>query len=169
MKFQKSWITIIGLLCALMLLVPQVYAGDEGGVKIGTLTVKRIPGTGHNLIINSSVDVDAVFTDDAGNTEHYIGEMGIGLGIDFSYKKAEEFGYVVFSPSSAYKTGSYALQGKYFGADASATVIGGVAVKVMVGGFDKSFTLQPLALGVNKGVGASAGVGYLFLQKDHTK
>lgn len=165
MKIQKIGLTIIGVLCALMLMSPQVYAETQGGVKVGTLTIKAIPGTGHNLMVHSSVHVDAVFTDAAGNKEYYIGEMGIGLGIDVSFKKMEELGYVVFSPSSDYKTGSYALKGKYFGADASATVVGGVSVKVMVGGSDKSFTLQPLALGVNTGVGAAGGLGYLFLQK----
>ena len=168
MKIQTRWVTIIGVLCAILLMSGQVYAGDEG-VKIGTLKIKAIPGTGRNLIINSSVDVDAVFTDSAGKKEHYMGEMGIGLGIDFSYKKSEELGYVVFSPSVEYRTGSYALQGKYFGADASATIVGGISAKVMVGGFEKSFVLQPLALGVNTGVGVSAGLGYLFLQKDPKK
>ncbi len=168
MKIQIRWLTIIGVLCAFMLMSAQVYAGDEG-VKIGTLTIKAVPGTGRNLIITSSVDVNAVFTDSAGKEEYYIGEMGIGLGIDFSYKKSEDLGYVVFSPSVEYRTGSYALQGKYFGADASATIVGGVSAKVMVGGFEKSFVLQPVVLGVNTGVGASAGLGYLFLQKDPKK
>lgn len=169
MKIQKKLATIIGVLCALMLISSQVYAGDTGGVKVGTLNIKAIPGTGHNLIVHSSVHLNAVFTDAAGKKEYYIGEMGIGLGIDINYKKMEELGYLVFSPSSDYRTGSYALQGKYFGADASATVGGGVSAKVMLGGSDKSFTLQPVALGVNTGFGAAGGLGYLYLQKDPKK
>ena len=168
MNIKEKWVTIVGVLCVFVLMSAQVYAGEEG-VKIGTMTITAIPGSGHNLIINSSVDVNAVFTDAAGEKEYYIGEMGVGLGIDLSYKKSEELGYVVFSPSVDYKNGSYALQGKYFGGDASVTVVGGVSVKVMVGGFDKSFVLQPLALGGNTGVGAAAGLGYLFLQKDPKK
>jgi hypothetical protein len=168
MNIRKRGICIIGVLCAIVLMSAQVYAGD-GGVKVGTLTIKAIPGTGHNLIISSSVDVEAVFTDSAGKTEHYIGEMGVKLGVDFTYKTEEELGYLVFSPSADYRTGSYALQGKYFGTTASATVGVGVSARLLLGGFDKSFTLQPLALGVNEGVGASLGLGYLYLQKDHRK
>jgi hypothetical protein len=115
------------------------------------------------------VEVEAVFTGEGGKTEHYMGEMGIGLGVDLSYKPDEVLGYLVFSASSDYKTGSYALQGKYYGADAAVAVGAGPSVKVLVGGFEKSFTLQPLALGGSTGIGASAGLGYLYLQKDPRK
>lgn len=149
----------------LLIISTQASAGDEG-VKIGTLTIKAIPGSGKNLLIQSSVKVKAVFKDQAGNEEHYIGEMGIKLGVDFSYKTEEKLGYLVFSPSMDYKTGSYALQGKYFGTEASATVGAGVSAQMLLGGFEDSFTLQPLAIGVNEGVGASLGLGYLYLQKN---
>lgn len=165
MKTKKRWTAIIGLLFAVMFISSTLYAGDAG-VKHGTLVIKSIPGTSHNLIIKSSVDVAAVFTDTAGNKEHYVGEMGIKLGVDLSIKKSEEFHYLVFSPSSDYKTGSYALQGKYFGQSASVAVGAGPSVKILLGGFDKSFSLQPLALGGNMGYGATAGLGYLYLQKN---
>lgn len=58
------------------------------------------------------------------------------------------------------------MQGKYFGTEASATVGAGVSAQMLLGGFEDSFTLQPLAIGVNEGVGASLGLGYLYLQKN---
>ena len=139
------------------------------GLKVGTLVIKPIPGTRTNLLIRSTTDVKAVFTDDKGRKEYYVGEMGIGLGIDLSTKSNEEIGYLVISASSDYKTGSYALQGKYYGAKADASVGVGVAAVVLVGGFDKSFTLQPAAVGTQTGWGAAAGASYLYLQKDATK
>ncbi len=138
-------------------------------VTIFTLKVTALPGTGHNLIIKSSVDIDAVFTDTAGNEEYYIGEMGYKLGVDLSVKSNEQLAYIVFSPSSNYKTGSYALQGKYFGQKAKASMGVGAGAQILLGGFDKSFTLQPLALEGTEGYGVSAGLGYLYLQKDHRK
>lgn len=168
MKMKKQLIVMASLICALLMTVSQVYAGD-GGVKVGTLTIKAVPGTRHNILVHSSVDVVAVFKDNSNKEEYYIGEMGVALGADISYRAKEELGYVVFSPASDYKNGSYGLEGKYFGATASATVGAGVSAKVLLGGGDKSFTLQPVMLGGNTGVGASAGLGYLYLEKDKTK
>jgi len=168
MNSKKQLLVIIGLLCAIMMVSSPLCAA-EGGVKIGTLTINVVPDTRRNILIRSSADVKAVFKDEHGKTEHYFGEMGIGLGVDLSYKSDEVLGYLVFSGSSDYKTGSYALQGKYYGADAAAAVGGGPSVKVLIGGFEKSFTLQPLMVGGSKGFGASAGLGYLYLQKDPRK
>ena len=165
MRHLITLVLVVGLCSSLVLTAPaRVGAGDEG-IKVGTLTIKAVPGTRHNLIITSSVDIEATFKDDSGKTEHYIGEMGTKLGVDISYQTGETLGYAVFSASSAYKTGSYALQGKYFGQKATAAVGAGPSVQILLGGFEKSFTLQPLAIGYTKGVGAAAGLGYLYLQK----
>lgn len=168
MKFLIRSMSILILLCVVLLGTSSLYAGGKG-IKVGSLEIRAIPGTGHNLIVKSSVDVVAVFTDSKGNTEHYIGERGIKLGLDFSHKTDDVLEYIVISAASEYKTGSYALQGKYFGDKADIELGIGAGVQVLLGGFDKSFTLQPLAAGETKGVGASLGLGYLFLQKDHTK
>lgn len=130
----------MALFCAMVMCTSPLYAGDAG-IKVGTLVIKAIPSTRHNLIVQSSVDVTAVFTDPDCKKEYYIGEMGQKLGLNFSYKKGEQLGYLVFSAASEYKTGSYAMQGKYFGAKASATVGGGVSAQILLGGLDKSFSL----------------------------
>ena len=144
---------------------PQPGSGGSEGVKTGQLIITALPETGHNLILRSSVNVEAVFTDTAGMKEYYIGEMGYKLGVDLSVKSDEQLAYLVFSASSAYKTGSHALAGKYFGQKATAQLGVGTGVQLLIGGFDKSFTLQPLALEGTEGYGVSAGLGYLYLQK----
>ena len=169
MRHLITLVLVVGLCISLVLTAPATVCAGKDGVKIGTLTIKAIEGTGHNLLVTSSVQVNATFKDQAGKTEHYIGEMGIKFGLDISYKKSERLDYLVFSASTAYKTGSYALQGKYFGQKVSAAVGAGPSVQILLGGFDKSFTLQPLAIGGTVGVGATAGIGYLYLQKDPTK
>ncbi len=160
----KSVSVLWGVVWVTMVAVSTCFAGEEG-IKLGTLSIEQVPGSRQNLIIRSSVDIKAVFKDESAKTEEYVGEMGISLGIDISYKKDEVLKYIVLSPSSDYKMGSYALEGKYYGADASVSVVGGLSAKVMIGGGKKSFTLQPFALGGNKGIGAAAGLGYLYLQK----
>ena len=164
---QKTMVVMV-LFCATMLSTSPLYAGEEG-VKVCSLEIRATPGTRYNLIIRSAVDVEAVFTDMKGNKEYYIGEMGQKLGIDLSHKTDEELGYLVFSVASDYKHGSYAMQGKYFGSKASAAVGVGIGAQVLIGGFEKSFTLQPIAVGGVEGIGASYGMGYLYLQKDPTK
>ena len=167
MKALNKTLIAFCLFSALLLGLTAVYAAE--GVKVGQLTIKSVPGTTNNLIVQSSVDIEAIFTDTSGNKEYYIGEMGYQLGVDFRMKSEEQLEYIVFSPSTDYKTGSYALQGKYFGQKATAQLGVGAGVQVLLGGLEESFTLQPLALGGTKGFGASYGLGYLFLQKDHTK
>lgn len=166
-KLTRSIIAICLFSVLLLGTTTALYA--EKGIKMGQMTIKAIPGTGHNLIVRSSVDVEAVFTDEAGNKEYYIGEMGYKLGVDLSIKSHEQLEYLVFSPAKDYKTGSYALQGKYFGTKVSAQLGVGGGVQVLLGGFDGSISLQPLALDGTKGYGASAGLGYLYLQKDHRR
>lgn len=157
---------------ALCVLAMTMWAGlpamaDEAGVKIGKLTISSVPGSGKNLIIRSSSDVEAVFEDLNGKEEFYIGEAGIEFGIDLAMKEGEwNQVYLVFSPAEDYRTGSYALQGKYFGTRAGAGVGVGVNAQVLLGGLDKSFSLQPLSVGTGTGTGVEAGLGYLFLQKD---
>jgi hypothetical protein len=165
-KLTKS-IIVMCLFSVLLLGAAATYAAE--GVKMGTLTVKAVPGSGKNLIIKSSVDVEAVFTDTAGKKEYYIGEMGYKLGVDFSIKSHEQLEYAVFSPSTDHKTGSYALQGKYFGQKATAQMGIGGGAQILLGGLDRSISLQPLALTGTKGYGVSAGLGYLYLQADYSK
>jgi hypothetical protein len=69
--------------------------------------------------------------------------MGYKLGIDFSHKTEEDLQYLVFPPALDYTSGSYALQGKYFGTKVSAEAAVVMGAQLLLGGFNKSFTLQP--------------------------
>ena len=151
-------------LVASMLAAAPAFAGEStAGTKVGVLTCKTLPDTGHNLIIHSTVDVDCTYdaTDKSG-TEHYIGETGIGLGINLQFDKARTLVFTVLAADT--KQGNHKLEGKYVGAGASASVGAGVGAQVLVGGGDSSISLQPVIEG-SKAVGASAGVTYLYLQR----
>jgi hypothetical protein len=63
---------------ALFVNASTLYAA-AGGIKVGILTIKAIPGTRHNLIVRSSVDIEAVFTETEGKKEKYIGERASTL------------------------------------------------------------------------------------------
>ena len=57
-----------------------------------------------------------------------------------------------------------ALEGDYVGVSASATAGVGVGANVLVGGFDKSISLQPLSVSGNEGLNVAAGIGSITLK-----
>jgi hypothetical protein len=162
---KRLFITVltVSLFVIVVCAAGPANAKDAAGVNIGILTCTAVPGSGYNYLITSSVDVECEFTDPTGQTEYYIGETGIGLGVNLNFKAKETIGFTVFAVSKDYKIGSHGLAGKYGGAKASATVGVGVGAAVLVGG-GAGFSLQPLALEGNTGFGAAAGLGYLYLQ-----
>jgi len=147
------------------MLPAHVSAADGGsGAKVGVLTCSQVAGTKRNLLITSSVDVNCTYDGDDGSSEKYQGETGIGLGIDLSWKSEEIVKWVVIAASNDISPNNHALAGKYYGAKAEATAGVGAQANVLVGGGDKSFTLQPLSLGGQTGFGAAGGLGYLYLE-----
>jgi hypothetical protein len=158
-------LVLIAAATAVSLLAFQSAARAQAGVRIGSLACEAVPGTRLNLLIMSSVDVKCVF-DGLNGRETYKGETGIALGADLNLKGVERISFAVLAATSAYQVGSYALTGKYVGAKASASVGVGAGAAVLVGGGGKNFSLQPLAIEGNVGLGAAAGLGYLYLEPD---
>ncbi len=153
---------LLGMALALMATFPAYAGNSTAGTKIGVLTCNSVPGSGVNLLIHSTVDIACKFeSTDGSSVEHYIGETGIGFGIDINYKLERHLAFAVFAADTV--RGSHKLAGKYGGAGASATVGVGAGAQVLVGGSNKSVSLQPVIEG-STGVGVSAGITYLFLQ-----
>ena len=152
----------LGLMLALMLAVPVHAGNSSAGTKVGILDCQTVPHSGVSLLIHSTSGVKCEYrSSDGSEVEYYIGETGIGLGIDLSFDRETRLLYTVLAAD--FKSGSYKLTGKYFGAGASATVGAGVGAQVLVGGNNGSFSLEPVIEG-STGLGASAGVTYLFIQ-----
>ncbi|MBN4077197.1 DUF992 domain-containing protein [Mariprofundus ferrooxydans] len=161
---MKSKLMIISMACiASTLTVLPSYAGNStAGTKIGVLTCSSVPNSGVNLIIHSTVDITCTFeSTDGSGVENYIGETGIGFGINASYEIEKHMLFTVFAADTV--SGSHKLAGKYGGVGASASIGVGVGAQVLVGGSNKSVSLQPVLEG-NTGVGVSAGITYLYLQ-----
>ena len=137
---------------------------DAGlGGKLGILKCQTIPGTRVNLLIHSAVNLNCKFETTYG-MEEYKGESGVGLGVDINWKRKETIAYTVLSGTMDYEIGSYGLSGKFVGGKGSATVGAGAGAAVLVGGGERNFTLQPIALEGSTGLGVAGGVGYLFLE-----
>ena len=140
-------------------------AAEEGsaGLEVGVLQCSVVPGSRVNLIIRSTADIKCTF-DNAGTIERYVGETGIGLGLDLSFKSDEQMFFTVFAATADTRPGAYSLTGKYAGASAAVAAGVGLGAKVLVGGGENNFSLQPLALESHKGLGASAGLGFLYIE-----
>ncbi|MFT5175831.1 MAG: hypothetical protein ACI8W7_004025 [Gammaproteobacteria bacterium] len=151
------------LLAAVLLVVAVPFSAAADSLKVGVLTCKTVPGSRVNLLIRSTADVNCVFEDSQGKKESYNGESGIALGLDLSFKSAETFAFAVFSTSER-KAGAHSLAGKYIGGQATASLGVGLGAAALVGGNNDQFGLNPLALGANQGVGASAGIGFLYIE-----
>ena len=154
---------LLGTAATLPVLPGKAFAEGEGGVEIGILTCKKIPGTYEYYLVHSTVGVHCVFSHPEGE-EHYSGRSGIALGLDLNWKHTEDMAYSVIGGSGDVRPGAYGLSGTYLGGRVSATIGVGLGVAVLVGGGNQSFSLQPLALEVNSGLGAAAGIAYLSLE-----
>ncbi|HLB30992.1 MAG TPA: DUF992 domain-containing protein [Gammaproteobacteria bacterium] len=141
----------------------QLIAADSG-IQVGVLECKVVPGSRVNLLVRSTADVECTFNNQ-GTTERYVGETGIGLGLDLSFRQDEQLHFAVFAASNNVNPGGHALTGRYVGGEATATAGVGLGAKALIGGGNNNFSLQPLALETNTGLGASAGLSFLYIEK----
>ena len=142
---------------------PIISAEEQSGIQVGVITCSVIPGSRVNLLIHSTADVRCVY-ENQGKTENYVGETGIALGLDLSFKNDEKFAFAVIAASADVQPGAHALAGKYVGGTLGATAGVGLSASALIGGGEKNISLEPLALGTNTGIGASGGIGFLYIE-----
>ena len=155
--------TRVRLLAAGLVSALLPLAAGADSMRVGVLTCETVEGSRLNLLVRSTADVMCEFTDSAGNSEKYKGESGIALGLDLSFKSVENFAFAVISASDL-SAGRHSLAGKYAGGKASASAGVGLGAAALVGGANDQFGLNPIAVGSEQGVGASAGIGFLYLE-----
>lgn len=132
-------------------------AAQADGVKVGVLSCHESSGWG--FIFGSSKDIRCVYHH-GGYEEHYTGAVD-KFGVDVGYTGSAVIVWDVFAPNSGRERG--ALAGDYVGAQASAAVGAGVGANALVGGFHRSFTLQPVSLQGETGLNVAAGIGSMSL------
>jgi hypothetical protein len=155
MKLRNSTIAItVVALCALA--EPALAQSD---VKVGTLRCQVSAGLG--LVITSAKEMRCAYTSTRGFREWYYGTIR-KFGLDVGATGGGVLAWAVFAPTAGRARG--ALAGDYVGADASVTVGAGVGANALVGGFNRSFTLQPLSVEVQSGLALAAGVASMTLR-----
>jgi hypothetical protein len=141
----------------LALLAPGVASAQS--LKAGVLQCHLSGGVGMILMMNQSLD--CVFKSNSGNRTHYIGRLtNVGANIGISGPGRMVWGVLAASNDLA----PGALAGDFVGAQGSVAVGAGAGGAVLVGGSNRSISLQPISVSVGTGLNVSAGVGSLNLQ-----
>lgn len=126
----------------------------DAGVEIGVLTCK-LEGVDNNIVYTKET-FSCDFAPKEQDVVTYTGEIK-SVGVDLSVKKDMTLVWGVFAPTEW--SGQHgALKGTYVGGSAEVSLAGGVGAKVLVGGFEDSFTLQPISVSGIVGGGASVGI-----------
>jgi Protein of unknown function (DUF992) len=157
---RRSLSTFAAVAVAAAIAMPaSAVAQGRDRTKVGTLTCDISGGVG--LIIASKKDVTCMFTpSQPGPREVYVGSIR-KFGLDVGATSGGEMIWAVFAPSNK-RFG--ALAGNYGGASAEATVGAGVGANVLVGGSNRTVTLQPVSVQGQAGLNLAVGVAGLELR-----
>jgi len=139
------------------LLAPGTPAQAQA-VQAGTLSCSVASGWG--FILGSSRDLRCTYSPVSGNPEHYAGAIN-QFGVDIGYMQSAVILWTVLAPTATLGPG--ALAGSYGGATASAAVGVGVGANVLVGGSNKTISLQPVSISGGVGLNVAGGIAAVTL------
>lgn len=129
-------------------------------VQVGRLSCAVSGSVG--LIVTSNRTMNCTFFRDGGRRERYAGNIR-RFGLDVGATNRGQMVWLVFAPSGRYRSG--ALSGEYVGASGEVSVGAGGGVNALVGGFERSVTLQPLSVQGQTGINLALGVAGLSLRQ----
>lgn len=132
------------------------------GIKVGVLSCNVSSGWG--VVFGSTREINCAFQPAKGSMERYAGHIS-KYGVDIGYTQGGVIVWAVFAPTSSLAAG--ALAGNYVGATAGATVGVGAGAHALLGGFNKSVSLQPVSIEGNAGLNVAAGIGELTLRSQN--
>lgn len=155
---KGTFLTAALLAVSMLALAPSANAGTSG-VRVGTLTCNVASGWGH--VVASNRQMRCTYRRAHHDAEHYVGDIR-RYGVDVGHTRGGTLIWAVIAPTS--NVGRTALEGHYGGISADATVGVGAGAHLLVGGLDRSITLQPLSVEGNTGLALAAGVGTMTLR-----
>ena len=132
------------------------------GIAVGMLECSIQGGAG--FIIGSSKDLNCTFrpSSKALAPEVYVGKVN-KFGLDVGVTEKTLMQWLVLAPTAdIYAPG--ALAGNYVGASAEATAAIGAGANVLVGGSERTFTLQPVSIQAQTGLNLAVGVSQFQLR-----
>ncbi|MBO1903629.1 DUF992 domain-containing protein [Microvirga sp. 3-52] len=135
----------------------EAQAQNRG--RVGVLSCSVSGGIG--LIVTSQKTTLCTFNPRRGPNERYVGSIR-RFGLDIGATRGGILTWAVFSRGSV-APGS--LAGSYVGGGAEATAGAGVGANVLVGGSNRSISLQPVSVGGQTGLNFALGVADFELRR----
>lgn len=132
------------------------------GLELGILDCQVDGGTAY--VIGSNKGLACTFRpyDKAYTPETYTGVVS-KLGLDIGVTNGGTISWAVLAATDGYRGGT--LAGNYFGTNAEASIVTGGGSNLLVGGFQRNFTLQPLSVQTQTGLNLALAVQRLELYK----
>jgi len=146
------------MLVAVLAFAAATEAKAEGNLVLGVLSCTK-SGTGTTYFLYSRIPVTCTY-EGAGGIQKYVGTRGILFGVDAEMEPASGVGYFVVGGSWKDKD---SLAGTFVGVQASATVGVGPTVQAGLAGAGNDFSLVPIGLGGQTGIGFTGGISYLTI------
>ncbi|MEM1045469.1 MAG: DUF992 domain-containing protein [Pseudomonadota bacterium] len=154
---KKVFCLLAGLAAATLL--PAAHAHAQGGVEVGVLECQVTGGSG--FIVATTKDLTCEFKGVDGFRETYAGTID-RFGIEIGKARQTFLIWGVFAPTVNFDKGT--LSGTYVGVSGEATAGVGVGAAALIGGFNRSITLNPISLQSQQGgLNIAAGVASLRL------
>ena len=154
----KIW--LLGILCAFTVALAVPAFAQAQPVRVGGLTCDTSARVG--LVLGSRQSLRCVFRSNAtGRQYSYTGTMK-RLGLDVGITGGGRLFWGVFAPTS--HVGQGTLRGNYVGASGNASLGLGLGANVLIGGSNRTISLQPLSVEGQIGVNLAVGVARLTLR-----
>lgn len=156
-----KYLLIAAASAALLAAMPAANSQTKG-MELGILDCKVEGGAG--FIIGSTKDVLCTYrpADSSLAPESYHGTIS-KIGLDIGVTGETLIKWAVLAPNAdLYAPG--ALAGDYVGASAEASAAIGAGANVLVGGSNRTFSLQPLSMQAQTGVNLAIGIAEFKLR-----
>jgi hypothetical protein len=152
-------ISAFAVAAAFSMAVTAPAAKAEDSVKVGVLNCQVDGGTG--FVFGSTKKLRCVYSPSGVKRgDRYTGQIN-KYGVDLGVTGNAVMTWAVFAPTS--KVGRGALAGEYVGPAANASVGIGAGANVLIGGSNKTVSLQPLSLQGQTGLNAAVTIASLQL------
>jgi uncharacterized protein DUF992 len=138
----------------------QAAGEGSSGTKVGMLNCRLAPSTG--FIVASHDPMMCRYTADGPFPAEFYDGVITTIGLDIGFTTGGEMVWAVIAPTLGPPRGG--LAGEYLGASGSVTAGIGAGANVLVGGFERSFVLQPLSVQGQTGLDLTLGVSGLELR-----
>jgi hypothetical protein len=153
--------TYLAPLAALMFMAAPAH-GQGNSVRQGVLTCQMSASIG--LIVGSRQRLRCQFKSNSGWVQNYSGVINrVGLDLGVTAGGVMTWG-VLASTSNIQRT---ALTGRFVGASGDIAIGVGVGANALIGGTQKSISLQPLSVEGQVGVNLALGVAGMTLTPTH--